>query len=185
MKKQYRMAINKHFSSELEKIDPGFEKISVISPCKYDGETVFVKKADNATLFICLIPDPKGREEFTVEIGWSTKHRFPELSIRPSIEPGGNNDEFTKDEAMVRLTSFTKMDSFGWKFNGVESEFEEKYLLRPEVLKSTPKKIVERDFKRIPGETEAVEVTRGAVYEAVNTLKIYGMPYLDKFLRTI
>jgi hypothetical protein len=184
MKKQYRMAIEKVFFAELQKIDPQFEKISVKALIKYDGETIFSKNAGAATLFICLVPHPKGREEFVVEIGWSSKHRFPVLSMRPSILKTDMN-KFEKDEGMLRLTEFTNMNSFGWEFKGVESEFNEKYFTNPEVLKSTPKEVIDRELKRVPSADEAIETVKGVVYESIAVLKNNGLPYLNEYLKKL
>lgn len=184
MKKQYRIAIEKLFFAELQKIDSDFNKILVKALIKHNGEAVFSKKVSAATLFICLIPHPKGREEFTVEIGWSSKHRFPELTMRPNVF-GTEISKMGKDEGLIRLTSFTNMSSFGWEFKGVESAFSEKYFTNPEVLKSSPKEVIEQDLKRIPTESEAIETVKSVVYEAIAALKKYGLPYLNDYLKTL
>jgi hypothetical protein len=183
MKKQYRMAIENIFFAELQKIDPDFKKITVKSPVKYDGEAVFAKITDAAALFICLIPNPKGREEFTVEIGWSSKHRFPELTVRPNIF--GTDIHVTgKDEGMIRLTEFINTNSFGWGFKGVESIFNEKYFADPLALKSASKEQIEQDLKHIPTESEATETVKSVVYESISILNNYGLPYLRDYLKS-
>jgi hypothetical protein len=185
MRKQYRQAIEKVFSSELLKVDPQFEKLAVKALCKYDGETAFAKKTEKATLFISLIPDPKGGEEFSVEIGWSTLHRFPELSMRPNVISATDRTEYNKAEGMLRLTSFSRKPSFGWKFSGVVSQFESKYFSIPDVMKSTPKEVIEQDLKRIPTQNEAIETIKNAVDEAMAELKENGFRYLEEYLSSV
>ncbi len=178
------MTIENIFFAELQKIDPDFKKITVKSPVKYDGEAVFAKTTDAAALFICLIPHPKGREEFTVEIGWSSKHRFPELTMRPSIF-GTDIYVAGKDEGMIRLTEFINTGRFGWEFKGVESIFNEKYFADPVALKSASKEQIEQDLKRIPTQSEATETVKSGVYESISILNNYGLPYLRDYLKSL
>jgi len=179
MKKPYRIAIEKLFSAELKRLCPEFNKVSVKPVCKYNGEAVFASDAVKATLFISVIPHPKGHEEFTVEIGWSTKHRFPELSMRPNMF---DVNELGNDEGMIRLTSFSKIPGFGWTFRGVAWEWDQKYWLNPEAFRTTPVEIIDQDTKRVPTDSEAVAAVGDAVTEAINELKTHGLPYLNKYL---
>jgi hypothetical protein len=185
MKKEYRLAIEKLFFAELERIDPGFKRIKVKALCKYDGEAVSVKNEGAVKLFISVIPNPKGGEEFAVEIGWSKHNEFPDLMMRPSVMSIDDNTEFDKDDGMVRLTSFSHRGQFGWKFQGIDYENDIKYFSGTDALRTTPKEIIEQDLKRKPNTEEANDAVKSAVEAAIEELKKYGLPYLEKFLTRV
>ncbi|MDY0281723.1 MAG: hypothetical protein RBR35_14320 [Salinivirgaceae bacterium] len=185
MKKEYRLAIEKLFFAELKRIDPGFERVKVKAICKYDGEAVSVKSVGTVKLFISVIPNPKGHEEFAVEIGWSKRNEFPDLNMRPSIFSIEDNTEFDTDDGMIRLTSFSRQNQFGWKFQGIDYESDVKYFSGTDALRTTPKEIIEQDLKRKPTKDEATVAVRPAVKSAIDDLKKFGLPYLEKFLTTV
>ncbi|MDR2016096.1 MAG: hypothetical protein LBP90_00575 [Burkholderiales bacterium] len=69
-----------------------------------DEKTWWFRK-DNIALFVIFSPNPKGRNEFAIELGWSKKKRFPELPMRPFLstkEEIANPEKY--EEATFRIT---------------------------------------------------------------------------------
>lgn len=185
MKKEYRIAIGELFTAELQRIDPQFRKIPVQVMCKYDGELAFAKKVEKVTLFISVIPNPKGYEEFAIEIGWSKKNQFPDLTMRPNILSPTNSKEFQEEEGMIRLASFSGKSSFGWTFRGIDAENTEKYFSGIAALRTTPKEIIEQDLRKKSTKDEAIEAVKNAVNDAIAELTENGLPYFERLLNNV
>jgi len=108
MRKEYGKALRDGFAREMRKRLPDFKPFKGKSDYLFPGERSFTSPADkDLNLWIVCTPDLRGHESFTVEVGWSTRDGFPELSMRPSCAPSTTRDEFRQDEAMTRLAYLT------------------------------------------------------------------------------
>jgi hypothetical protein len=68
-------------------------------------------------LWVFLIPSVKGYNRFTVELGWSTLGRYPELSARPAPAwPGTDRAEFDLPEYVCRLVSLYARADPWWSY---------------------------------------------------------------------
>lgn len=108
MRKEYGKALRDGFTREMKNRLPDFKPFKGKSDYLFPGERAFTRPADKGLhLWIVCTPDQRGHESFTVDVGWSTRDGFPELSMRPSCEPTPARDEFRQDEAMTRLAYLT------------------------------------------------------------------------------
>lgn len=103
MKKAYRNALRKRFTKALARAAPEWAPTTVRSIHVGPGETLFRRDVPGLALWIVLVPDAKGRDAFTVELGWSVHGRFPEVGMRPSAHPSAARTELADDEGTVRL----------------------------------------------------------------------------------
>ena len=63
----------------------------------------------NATLYILFCPESKGRDQFTIELGWSKLRRFPELIQRPSLAFKADFENcYERQEVITRLPYLTE-----------------------------------------------------------------------------
>ena len=85
----------------------GFVQMKDPSQYTWPGESVYVCRDDFLWLVIIVSPDPKGRDAFTVEVGWSKLTRFPELGMRPSGFASQSLNEWRNDEFVCRLNSIS------------------------------------------------------------------------------
>jgi hypothetical protein len=103
------------FARHMKESLPTFKPFRAKSLYVWPGEVVWedAETMGDTTLFIILSPEPKGRDQFTVELGWSRLRRFPELIQRPSLAFQSEFERcYERDEATVRLSSLT--DHHSW-----------------------------------------------------------------------
>jgi hypothetical protein len=110
VRKEYGKALREQFAARMKQQLPQFQPVTVKHPSStkyawWTGERVFRWIAkDSVHCFIILVPTPKGADEFTVEVGWSTLGRYPELTQRPGDVPTLEREEFGKPEFTCRLS---------------------------------------------------------------------------------
>jgi len=108
-KKLKRRAIEKFIRCINETL-PSFVPLEEKNNYLFPGEKVWLdaKTLDDATLYILFCPEHKGRDQFTIEIGWSKLFRFPELIQRPSLVSKADFDKrYQQQEAVTRLSYLT------------------------------------------------------------------------------
>jgi hypothetical protein len=117
-----------------------------------------------------LCPDRKGREAFTVEIGWSKLGRFPELSMRPSFDtPSLRRNEFELDEYVCRLGMLVSGGDYRWELEGLENpDSLEAYMV-----------YLQRKVNPVSPQ-QAIRVVRPHVKDAMEKLLLHGIPYLEE-----
>ena len=86
MRKEYGRVLRELFTERLHAEFPEFKPARVSSRYVSSAERPFRWiPIEPLHCWIILVPDGKGRQAFTVEIAWSQRSRFPELSMRPSV----------------------------------------------------------------------------------------------------
>ncbi len=98
MRKEYGVALRDLFTVLLSRACPLFEcvkKPRILAG--FPGEHTYRWPVTaNQHAWVVLVPDQK-REAFTIELGWSRKGRFPQLTMRPSFahpKDAGPEDEY-------------------------------------------------------------------------------------------
>ena len=160
MYKQYRQALRTQFLELIRHRCPDFFEAKGWLP----GEIAVGKQSQGGLVcvYIMIVPDLKGGQRFTAELGWSNKGRFPETSTRPSGFLTANRAEFQKDEFICRLGELISGEDEWW---WVENPFV--------AIAKTGK----------PTAAEAAERIRPLVRDAVDKIERFGIPYLDEYLK--
>lgn len=174
MRKEYRKILRREFKRQLKEIAPEFEEDKTGSTYVFPGETVFRWTISTAvSCFIILLPSRKGHNEFTIEVGWSKRGRFPELFIRPSPElPNEEQKEFALDEYILRMGDLSAdMKDLWWKV-GHEDDLD--------ILNLDLMEYVSELKKPVPEEV-AEDRIKPKLDEAMEMLKTFGLPYLKRF----
>jgi len=113
MRKPYAQALRELFTEGLAAASPDFEFVRRHQPLAgIPGERAF-RRAVSADVvqWLVLVPDLK-REAFFLELGWSRRGRFPQLTMRPSfVRP---LDAGPEEEVLVRLRELAGENDFGW-----------------------------------------------------------------------
>lgn len=94
------------FAKQMQELLPTFVPFKGKSKYFFGSEKVWedVSSVPNANLYIVFTPEFKGRNQFTIEVGWSKLRRFPQVSRRPSLafEPDFQGC-YERPEATTRL----------------------------------------------------------------------------------
>jgi hypothetical protein len=172
MKKAYNTALAKKFREGMARI-PRFSEIEVRTRYFSRNERVFEMKRDGISCFIILIPSQLGRNEFTIELGWSSLCRPPELAGRPSVYHRLNHEEFKAEEFVIRIGDLIPGSTDCW------------VIKRPGIEKTDnpfglPVSILEDSLPITSEEAEAV--MEPLVKDCVDKIVEYGLPYLEKLL---
>ena len=117
MSKQFTSAARLHFRQRLALVAPEFHPIKV--PVAYSwpsGESAYIWKASaSASCFIFLVNSPKGEPGFSIETGWSTLGRFPQIASRPSVPANIRiKPEISATEFISNISSVSSGPAF-WK----------------------------------------------------------------------
>ena len=168
MRKEYRKAVRERFARGMADRFPHFELTKVDSPILFGGESVFRwEKTNDLHCFVVLVPDLKGRQAFTLELGWSRRGRFPAVSMRPSILYSPDDPvPVDTEEAVVRLGGLVSGTDLWWSLP-------DRGLERPGDLGA-----LEASLERIPGEV-ARQHARAPVEAALDVLEEHGPPLFD------
>jgi hypothetical protein len=152
---------------------PRFREVPLESMYLNPGERVFEWRHSEALrLFLLLVPDLKGGERFTVELGWSARGRFPELGMRPSMRPPRRAAELEEEEYICRLGELCKGGDYWWRLGA------------PPAL-SVAGTVATLQAQIAPmGMAEAREIVQPVVADAVTQLKRHGVPYLEDWLES-
>lgn len=168
MRKEYGAALREVFADRLARACPDFipaRKHSALTG--FPGERAFCWRVSQALFqWVVLVPDQK-REAFFVELGWSRKGRFPQLTMRPSgirPEKAGPQEEY-----LCRLGELSRGSDFGWPIEELATDASQDEVLSYIVAQTKP---------------IAAEVARDRVVprveEAIRELVEYGLPFLRK-----
>jgi len=113
MRKVYADALRELFAEGLAAVSPNFGFVRRHGPLAgTPGERAYRRAVSRDLLqWLVIVPDAK-REAFFLEIGWSRRGRFPQLTMRPSpVRPG---DAGPQEEVLVRLREVAGEHDFGW-----------------------------------------------------------------------
>jgi hypothetical protein len=113
MRKAYAEALRALFSERLAAASPDFAYVRRHGPLVgLPGERAFLRAVStDVAQWLVLVPDPK-REAFFLEVGWSRRGRFPQLTMRPSfVRPA---DAGREEEVLIRLRELAGENDFGW-----------------------------------------------------------------------
>lgn len=173
MRKEYGRALRTIFESELRLRLPQFEPVHVTSAFLWPGERAFRwTPMDGHACWILLLPDKKGREPFTIEVGWSTLGRFPELSVRPSPEgPNPAREEFGRDEYVCRLGNTQFGRDYWWEIERLQAPTDPAEALRT----------LERQTRRVSAEEASTRIAP-LVDDALGAFEQHGLPYLAEWV---
>lgn len=164
MKKEYSKQLKKIFKETLVRKIHGASLFSEKSKYIFPGEIVFfLGGLGSSKSFVILIPNSKD-DEFTVEIAWSKKGRFPELGGRPN-----HLDERPEavDEYSVRLPYLVnKTDEF-WCV--------------PKKKFGDPVQEIIFNMQK-PTDEEAVNALTPLVDDCIEKIIKYGIPHIKEFL---
>jgi hypothetical protein len=168
MRKEYGAALREVFADRLARACPDFIPVTKHSALAgFPGERAFCSRVSDALFnWVVLVPDQK-REAFFVELGWSRKGRFPQLTMRPSgtrPEEAGSEEEY-----LCRLGELSRGSDFGWLIEELAMEASQDEMLAYIVAQTKP---------------IAADVARDRVVphveEALRELVQYGLPFLRK-----
>jgi hypothetical protein len=173
MRKEYSKALRALFTKKLNEIDSNFKEIKVANGFLQPGERAYQWEVnDRLYCFIILVPDRSGADSFTVEIGWSTKARFPQIGFRP-LPASLLNEEFVNDEYVFRLPIISMKKDFWWQVGEGRN-----------LLLIDPIKFIEDNERKIDNE-EAMKNVLPHVEDAIRHINNYGIPFLKKVIGRI
>ncbi len=167
MRKEYGKALRKLFAEQMRETMPQFEAVKVQSMYFWPGDRAFRWAAGrNLTFWIVLSPDKKGREEFTLLVGWSRRGRYPELSVIPCPEgPSPERKEFASQEYLTRLPSLWTDRDVWWVVERLR----------------VPRSISELQASLKPISAEAATAAVAPrVREAIAELQEHALPYFEE-----
>ncbi|WP_200382727.1 hypothetical protein [Thiococcus pfennigii] len=134
------------------------------------GERAYCwRVSESVFAWVVLVPD-QNREAFFVEIGWSRRARFPELTMRPSgARP---SDAGSEEEYLCRLGELARGSDFGWSVEALAMGATQEEMMAYIVAQTRPL---------------APDVARRRVLpvvdEALRELVEYGLPFLREHVR--
>jgi hypothetical protein len=168
MRREYQAALRELFTDGLACACPQFTLVKKHSALAgFPGERAYCWRiSESNSLWLVLIPDGK-REAFFVEVGWSKKGRFPQLTMRPSwARPP---DAWSEEEYLCRLGDLSRGNDSGWVVEELR-------------LGATQQEMM----AYIAAQTQPIspEVARARVLprveEALRELVQYGLPFLSR-----
>lgn len=172
MKKEYSKYLKEQFKQRLSDIAPEYQEIKIANPI-YPGQATYQWKArEKIYCFITLVPNPKGLDTYTFEIGWSTLARFPKIEgtgswiTIHSLTP--DRSEFNLSECIIRLGNVYSSKDKWWPIGD-----------NWDILKMTFDDIV--NPKKIPKEKAISDVNKN-LDEVIPLLAQYGLPLLKEFV---
>jgi len=167
MRKEYRRAVREAFAARVIELCPGFNPVKVSSPLLHSGESIFRwMPCDRLKTFVILVPSPTGHQAFTLEIGWSTAGRFPELSVRPSLVLAAEDPlPIHVEEGIVRIGDLNDRRDMWW------------HLPDPAMDSPGDLEALKSSLEPVSVE-EAAETVRPKVDEALDVLVGVGIPFL-------
>jgi hypothetical protein len=113
LKKRAIALFTEHMLAEL----PSFVQYAKKSDYFFSTEKVWedISTIPGANLYIIFSPEFKGRDQFTIELGWSKLCRFPEVLRRPSLSFKAEFQNcHSLEEATARLPKIISLDSESW-----------------------------------------------------------------------
>lgn len=139
MRKEYGTVLRELFTDGLAYACPEFNLVKAHSAAAcFPGERAYCWRiSESVFLWVVLIPDQK-REAFFVELGWSRRGRFPQLTalpsgIRPS-DPGLVNEK----KYLCRLGELSRGDDVGWLVEELRLDATEEEIMAYVVAQTKP-----------------------------------------------
>jgi hypothetical protein len=176
MRKEYGKALRETFAHEMRARLPEFELLKTASKYLFPGERVYHRRPlDSVLCIVILVPSRKDTDEFTVEIGWSKRGRFPELGMRPCGEPSGERAEFDHDEFVCRLPQLWTREDVWWPI-GATARLD---LLDPEDQVAA---LLAMTTPISPDDAKAA--VQAPVEDVMARISTHAVPYLDEFARS-
>jgi hypothetical protein len=165
MNKLYRGVLRDEFLRLMKDRHPSFQ----LTKGWLAGEIALEKRISgtSVSVFVMIVPDLRGGERFTVEMGWSTKGRFPEPEMRPSSSLKFDGSEFRHDEFICRLGEIINGEDEWWVIE------------KPDIQVAVLRSIGEQ---KLSAEV-AIEKVKPLVRNAVEKIERFGIPYLDEYLK--
>ena len=168
MRKEYSNALRKEFIRKIKENIPQFEEVKLKSYYLWPGERAFRWiPVDGLHCFIILSPNPKGLDEFMIELAWSKRSRFPELSMRPTGIPTIDHVEFERDEFDVTLSSICPNPEICWSIN--KNDF---------LQAGATELFISQQLEPV-SPSEALLKVRPLVADAIDCLSVFGVPYFE------
>ncbi len=170
MRKPYNRILKKRFAEMVGQVVPPFQafkgKSAYIFPCEY----AYVHcAAESIWLFLVLFINPKGRESFTLEFGWSLKGRFPEVLSIDFLDMEPERRRFVEEEYIQRIGVFRGRDTWWFVEDEEKSrEYFQKHFSYPAVT---------------PEQAEAA--VNSAMEDVKQLLEAKVLPYLREFVETV
>ncbi|MDH3317564.1 MAG: hypothetical protein OER43_17585 [Gammaproteobacteria bacterium] len=171
MRKEYGKVLRSAFERQMKAKVPRFAAFKTKSMYVFPGERIFRWAAtDSLHCFVIMVPSRKDTDEFTVEVGWSTHGRFPELGMRPSDSPSSDRVEFERDEFVCRMSELWTREDLWWQFSDFDpmdpvSQFQ----------------FITASANPVSAE-EAREAVLPKVGDAIEKVLAYGVPYLEELV---
>ncbi len=104
MRKDYGKALRELFAQGMAQRFPAWRAVTPPASHYWPGERVFVHEGHPVAWQVLIVgPDPKGREAFRVELGWSTLRRVPLLSMRPLPDDPRGSKAQAREEFVYAL----------------------------------------------------------------------------------
>lgn len=117
MNKKLKKRVLDQFAAYMQKELQAFFPFKGSSDYFFDTEKVWEDSSTVAgvNLYVIFTPEFNGRDQFTIEIGWSRLQRFPQLVRRPSLS---FSSEFARcsnaQEATARLPKIISLELDSW-----------------------------------------------------------------------
>lgn len=167
MRKEYGAALRAAFAEAIGAAHPEFvhaRKTNALAA--YPGERAYAwRVSETLNCWVVLVPDQK-REAFTIELGWSRKGRFPQLSMRPSgYRP---HQAAAEEEYLCRLGELSRGTDWWWTIEDLPLDATEEQMTAYIVAQTKP---------IAPDEARAR--IEPLVREALAELARFGLPYLE------
>ncbi|MDM7997000.1 MAG: hypothetical protein QUT30_15120 [Acidobacteriota bacterium] len=169
MRKEYGKVLKRAFSACMKEIAPHFREIKVKSAHFWPGDRAYGWRInENVLCWIVLNPSQKDYDEFTILIGWSSRGRYPELSMVPCPEgPTAERGEFEKEEYLTRLPFLWSNEDKWW----VIRQF------------AAPQSVDDLLAKMAPiSDEEAERQVTPVVDDAIKKIAEIGLPYLAEYV---
>jgi hypothetical protein len=167
MRKEYGAALREAFTQLFASAFPFFEwvkKPSILSG--FPGERAYRwAVTENQHAWVVLVPDQK-REAFTIELGWSRKGRFPQLTMRPSF--ARPKDAAAEDEYLCRLGELCRGQDWWWTIEELPLDATQDQMMAYIIAQTQP---ISPEVAR--------ERVMPHVQEAIEEFQRFGLPFLQ------
>ena len=117
MRNEYGRVLRLAIEEGLHRSAFGWQAQKIKSPYVFPGERVFSKTGNASLLFWCALVVHERFDKFTFEVCWSAHRRFPELSVRPSLQAPAKAHGLP--EYMVRLGQLIGVGDHWWEVEAV------------------------------------------------------------------
>jgi hypothetical protein len=173
MRKEYTKALNNLFEKEMRERLPQFDLKKIKSTYLWPGEQPYLwSPLEDVHLYVILSPGLKGDDEFSLDIAWSKKGRFPEIGARAAGTPLPGYKEFESSKFACRLTTLANSQQEFWR------------LYDKNLLTEDPVKLMFLQAATLTRE-DAERAVSPLVKDAVNLLVVKGIPYFEAFIESL